>query len=79
GNYIIDKFLYFTNVDNNDKYCEIVNYINNTNKNSNPLNIYSFIRDKFDYHSTRPKIKWVSYSQIRIFKKNSRRRIWYYL
>ncbi|RGB36603.1 kinase-like domain-containing protein [Rhizophagus diaphanus] len=39
GNYIIDKFLYFTNVDNNDKYYEIINYINNTNKNSNPLNI----------------------------------------
>ncbi|PKC58017.1 kinase-like protein, partial [Rhizophagus irregularis] len=102
GNYIIDKFLYFTNVDNNDKYCEIVNYINNTNKNSNPLNIYSFIPDggfgiiykalingnvvaikkisgsqepnkyflnEFDYHSTKPKIKWVSYSQINILKK----------
>ncbi|CAB4429316.1 unnamed protein product [Rhizophagus irregularis] len=69
GNYNIDKFLYFTNVDNNDKYYEISNYIDNINKNSNPLNIYGFIRDEFDYHSTKPKIKWVSYSQINILKK----------
>jgi hypothetical protein len=65
GNHNIDKFLYFININsNNDNYYEIANYINNTNKNSNQLNIYnhSFIQDKFTLKS---KLKWFSYSQIK--------------
>ncbi|UZO04903.1 uncharacterized protein OCT59_025265 [Rhizophagus irregularis] len=30
---------------------------------------YQSSQNEFDYHSTKPKIKWVSYSQIKIFKK----------
>ncbi|PKB96994.1 kinase-like protein, partial [Rhizophagus irregularis] len=30
---------------------------------------YQSSQNEFDYHSTKPKIKWVSYSQIKILKK----------
>ena len=45
------------NIDNNN---QIVNYMNN---NSNPLEIYSFIKN-LNYLPLRPLIDWISYSQI---------------
>jgi hypothetical protein len=65
GNPDIDEFLYFANFDYNYIDYEINNYINNIDKRSNPLDIYDFIRVKFNYLSLKPKIEWISYSQIK--------------
>ncbi|GET01598.1 kinase-like domain-containing protein [Rhizophagus clarus] len=54
GNYNIDEFLYFTKVNIN----EIASYVNNIDKNSNPLDIH---KNNF---ASNLRIEWIPYSQI---------------
>ncbi|UZO20051.1 uncharacterized protein OCT59_011312 [Rhizophagus irregularis] len=60
GNYNIDEFLNFTkfNIAN-----QVDDFVNNINKNSNPLNIY-----KYNFAS-KLKIEWISYSRITNLKE----------
>jgi hypothetical protein len=69
GNYKIDEFLYSTreNIISNN-YQFIIDYVN-MNKNSNLLDIYSFVK-KLDFLSSKPnKIEWISYSKITNLEK----------
>ncbi|CAB5189609.1 unnamed protein product [Rhizophagus irregularis] len=61
GSCNIDEFLYLTRVNIINDY-QSVDYFN-INKISNPSDIYSLIK-KFNYFSSKPKIEWISYSQI---------------
>ncbi|PKC56931.1 hypothetical protein RhiirA1_541865 [Rhizophagus irregularis] len=56
GNNNIDEFLNST-IDTND---EIANYMKNADKDSNPLNIYNFIKNKLDIFKN---IKMIKYSE----------------
>ncbi|GBC28527.2 kinase-like domain-containing protein [Rhizophagus irregularis DAOM 181602=DAOM 197198] len=44
-------------------YKQISNYMNNTDKNSNPLELYKFIKN-LDLIPLKPLIRWSSYDQI---------------
>jgi hypothetical protein len=63
GNYNIDEFLHFTKFNIN----QLADYVNNINKNSNPLNIY---KNNF---ASKLKIEWVPYSQITNLKEIAQR------
>ncbi|CAB5209773.1 unnamed protein product [Rhizophagus irregularis] len=60
GNSNIDEFLNFTKFNMNN---QVYDYVNNINKNSNPLNIY-----KNDF-ALKLKIEWVPYSRITNLKE----------
>ncbi|CAB5217496.1 unnamed protein product [Rhizophagus irregularis] len=57
GNYNIDEFLNFT------KFNVVYDYVNNINKNSNPLNIY---KNNF---ASKLKIEWIPYYRITNLKE----------
>ncbi|RGB33912.1 kinase-like domain-containing protein [Rhizophagus diaphanus] len=64
GNHNIDEFLVSTrtNIDNHGK---IADYMNNMNKNSDPLNVYSFIEHELKNTSSKRIMEWIPYSQIK--------------
>src|SRR2546430_15102218 len=64
GDHNIDEFLNST-IDTSD---EIADYMNNVDKDSNPLKIYDFIKVKFK-NSNIKNIKMIKYSETKDFKK----------
>ncbi|UZO00430.1 uncharacterized protein OCT59_011564 [Rhizophagus irregularis] len=68
GNHDIDEFLISTrtNTDNHDKFA---NYMNNSDKNSNPLNVYNFIEHKLINFNYKRTMEWIPYSQINNLEK----------
>jgi hypothetical protein len=62
GNHIISESLNSAVIIND----EIANYMNNINKDNNPLNVYNFIKDKFMIIKN---IKIIEYSETGDFKK----------
>jgi DNA-binding phage protein len=64
GNQNIDEFLVSTrtNIDNHGK---IADYMNNMNKNSDPLNVYSFIEHELKNINSKRIMEWIPYSQIK--------------
>ncbi|GES73410.1 kinase-like domain-containing protein [Rhizophagus clarus] len=68
GNHNIDEFLVSTrtNIDNHNK---IANYMNNTNKNFDPLNVYNFIDHELKNISSKRIMEWIPYSRIKNLEK----------
>jgi hypothetical protein len=64
GNDIIDKFLCFTKL-NIDFNFQIDDYI----KNTKPLEIYSSIKEELNNSTSKLKINWIPYSQIKGLEK----------
>src|SRR4051794_38526031 len=66
GNSDIDKFLYNIRANiNNDYYQRIANYMNDFNENSDPLDIYDFVKDMFSNNiRSISTIEWIPFSQI---------------
>ncbi|CAB4442924.1 unnamed protein product [Rhizophagus irregularis] len=68
GNHNIDEFLVSTrtNIDNHEK---IANYMNDMNKNFDPLNVYNFIEHELKNISSKRTMEWIPYSQIKNLKE----------
>jgi hypothetical protein len=64
GNHNIDEFLHNTKLNINNNY-QITTRI----KTNNPLSIYNLIKDKINYFSSKLKIGWIPYSQIKSLEK----------
>ncbi|CAB4433026.1 unnamed protein product [Rhizophagus irregularis] len=67
GNHNIDEFLISTRT-NIDIHLKIANYMNDMDKNSDPLNVYRFIEHELKI-STKRTMEWIPYSQIKELKK----------
>ena len=68
GNLDIDEFLISTRT-NIDGHNQIVDYVNNIDKNSNPLNVYGFIENKLKNVNSKRIMEWIPHSQITILKQ----------
>ncbi|CAB5210541.1 unnamed protein product [Rhizophagus irregularis] len=67
GNHNIDEFLISTRT-NIDRHHKIANYMNDMNKNSDPLNVYRFIEHELKINTKRT-MEWIPYSQIKNSEK----------
>ncbi|CAB4442911.1 unnamed protein product [Rhizophagus irregularis] len=68
GNHDIDEFLISTRT-NTDCHEKIANYKNIMNKNSDPLNVYSFIERELKNVNSKRTMEWIPYSQIKNLEK----------
>ncbi len=66
GNNDIDAFLCTKRINHIN---EIVDYIENIERDFNPLDVYTFINEKIDLKSI---IKWIPYTQLKNFKEIAR-------
>ncbi|RIA93035.1 hypothetical protein C1645_819971 [Glomus cerebriforme] len=63
------EFYYVFEKINAYNHDQIVDYANNINKNSSPLEIYNYIK-KINYLPPKPLVNWILYSQITDLKNN---------
>jgi hypothetical protein len=64
GNHNVDEFLISTRT-NTDSHEKIANYTNTMNKNSNSLDVYSFIEREIKNVNSKRTMEWIPYSQIK--------------